>query len=329
MREVAERYAKLLNDTRGQWEAAVDHAAKNNQPRPAALADAAKEQIRQVFFSPFGPTNVTEREVELLLDQKTKDKIAELRKKLATYAAGKDAPRQAMILEEIEPTHNPRVFVRGNAANPGAEVPRQFLSVISRDQPKPFQNKTGRLELAQQIASAENPLTARVFVNRVWLGHFGAPLVRTPSDFGLRSETPSHPELLDSLSRRFMDDGWSIKKLHRLIMLTSTYQQASAVRPECASIDPENRLLWRMNRRRLDFEATRDALLLAAGDIDLSVGGPAVDITGMPFPKRRTLYARVERRISPACSAHSTSLRPTTTARNVSRRLCPSKRCTC
>jgi mono/diheme cytochrome c family protein len=299
LRDVAERYAKLLNETRTEWETALADAAKNNRPPAAALADPAKEQIRQVFYSPFGPTNVTEREVELLLDQKTKDNIAKLRMKLDAYAAGKGAPRQAMILEEIDPTHNPRIFVRGNAANPGAEVPRQFLSVLSSNDQKPFQNKSGRLELAQQIASSDNPLTARVFVNRVWLGHFGAPLVRTPSDFGLRSETPSHPELLDYLARRFIDDGWSVKKVHRLIMLSSTYQQSSALRPECAAVDAENRLLWRMNRRRLDFETTRDALLAAAGDVDLTVGGPAVDITGMPFPKRRTLYARIERQNLP------------------------------
>ena len=183
-----------------------------------------------------------------------------------------------MIIEEIEPTHNPRIFVRGNSSRPGAEVPRQFLAAITPDR-KPFEHKSGRLEMAQAIASKDNPLTARVFVNRVWAGHFGTGLVRTPSDFGLRSEAPSHPELLDYLARTFMDDGWSIKRLHRRIMLSSVYQQSSEHRPELAARDPENRLLWRMNRRRLDWEASRDTLLAAAGDLDRAVGGPAVEIT--------------------------------------------------
>jgi hypothetical protein len=252
-----------------------------------------------VFYGPYAPTNVPTQDVELLLDQKTKDKLAEFKKKLVAYAAGKGAPRQAMILEEIEPPHNPRIFVRGNASRPGAEVPRQFLAVVTPDR-KPFERKSGRLEMAQRIASKDNPLTARVFVNRVWAGHFGAPLVRTPSDFGLRSEAPSHPDLLDYLARTFMDDGWSIKRLHRAIMLSSTYQQSSEHRADCAAEDPENRLLWRMNRRRLDWEASRDALLAAAGDLDLTVGGPAVEITMHPFSARRTVYARIERQNLPS-----------------------------
>jgi hypothetical protein len=222
-----------------------------------------------------------------------------LKKKLVAYAAGKRAPRQAMILEEIEPPHNPRIFVRGNASRPGDEIPRQFLAAVTPDR-KPFEHKSGRLEMARRIAAKDNPLTARVFVNRVWAGHFGAGLVRTQSDFGLRSEAPSHPELLDYLARSLMDDGWSIKRLHRRIMLSSTYQQSSEQRDECAAMDPENRLLWRMNRRRLDWEASRDTLLAAAGDLDRTVGGPAVEITMYPFSTRRTVYARIERQNLPS-----------------------------
>ena len=120
--------------------------------------------------------------------------------------------------------HNPRVFQRGNPSNPGAQVPRQFLEVLAGPQRKPFTQGSGRLELAQAIASKDNPLTARVMVNRLWLHHFGAGLVTTPSNFGLRGEPPSHPELLDYLAWRFMEDGWSIKKMHRLIVLSSVYQ---------------------------------------------------------------------------------------------------------
>ncbi len=296
--EVAERYATVLNETSAQWEQLVAEAEKQGQTRPASLSDPQREQVRLVFYGPFAPTHVPTRDVELLLDQKSKDKVAELKRKLAAYAAGPGAPRQAMILDEIEPSHNPRIFLRGNSSRPGEEVPRQFLSVVTPDR-RPFQQQSGRLEMARAIASEDNPLTARVFVNRVWGGHFGVPLVRTTSDFGLRSEPPSHPELLDHLARTFMDDGWSIKRLHRQIMLTSTYQQSSAPRPEAAARDPENRLLWRMNRRRLDWEATRDALLAISGDLDRTVGGPAAEITTRPFSTRRTVYARIERQNLP------------------------------
>ncbi len=127
--------------------------------------------------------------------------------------------------------HNVRVFIRGNPNNLGDEAPRRFLACLAGQDAPPFVDGSGRLELAQAIASRDNPLTARVLVNRVWLHYFGAGLVRTPSDFGLRSEPPTHPELLDFLARQFMDDGWSLKKLHRLILLSSTYQQSSHRQP--------------------------------------------------------------------------------------------------
>jgi hypothetical protein len=129
--------------------------------------------------------------------------------------------------------------------------------------------------------------------------HFGAPLVRTPSDFGLRSEPPTHPELLDYLARWFMDNGWSTKKLHRLIMLSNAYQQSSVADEAAMRNDPENRLLSRMNRRRLDFESLRDALLVAGGDLDVTVGGPAVNLSAEPFSRRRTVYGQIERQNLP------------------------------
>ena len=140
------------------------------------------------------------------------------------------APPQAVILEERPGQKYPRVFKRGNPANTGEEVPRQFLEILSGPQRKPFAMGSGRLELANAIASKHKPLTARVMVNRVWQHHFGAGLVRTPSDFGTRSEPPSHPELLDWLAREFMDHNWSMKQLHRLIMLSAVYQQSQRAR---------------------------------------------------------------------------------------------------
>ena len=139
-----------------------------------------------------------------------------------------------------------------------------------------------------------------MLVNRLWLHHFGSGLVRTPSDFGLRSEPPTHPELLDYLAWSFMENGWSIKKMHRLIMLSSVYQQQSGDRPECQQLDPENRLLWRVSPRRLDFEALRDALLTVSGQLEETMGGMAVELTATPFSRRRTVYGLIDRQNLPA-----------------------------
>ena len=151
-------------------------------------------------------------------------------------------------------------------------MPRQFPRSPRRPDRKPFATGSGRLELAQAIADPANPLTARVMVNRVWMHHFGAGLVRTPSDFGTRAEPPSHPQLLDWLAARFVADGWSLKKLHRQIMLSAAYQQTSAgtadPRAATAASIPENRWLWRMNARRLSFEELRDSLFAVTGDLD-------------------------------------------------------------
>jgi hypothetical protein len=146
--------------------------------------------------------------------------------------------------------------------------------------------------LARWIAAPDNVLTARVMVNRVWQYHFGAGIVRTASNFGTKGEPPSHPELLDWLARRFVDNGWSVKALHREMMLSAAYRQASEADPATQKADPDNRLFGRMNRRRLEAEPLRDSLLAAAGRLDTQAGGPAVRDFGSP---RRTLYLRTNR----------------------------------
>lgn len=188
------------------------------------------------------------------------------------------------------------VYVRGNISNPGEIVPRRFLEILSPQGPKPFVNGSGRLELAEAIIDRNNPLTARVFVNRIWLKLFGEGLVDSPSNFGETGSAPSHPELLDDLAVRFMEQGWSTKKLIREILLSATYQQASSVPvTELAlQVDPDNRLLSRFNRRRLDAEAYYDSLQLAGGQIDLTLGGPSGDIDSEKF-NRRAIYAKISR----------------------------------
>ncbi len=204
--------------------------------------------------------------------------------------------KSTVRLADLPNPFNPYVFVRGQQHNHGDRVPRQFLAALAPDR-QPFKDGSGRRELAEAIASANNPLTARVFVNRVWGHLFGRHLVDTPSDFGVRSDPPDNPELLDYLAGSLIDHDWSLKKLIREMMLSSVYQQSSQGKPLPA--DSENRLLSRMNRRRLDFEAQRDSLLAASGQLDRTIGGPSVDITKTPFPTRRTVYAYIDRQNLP------------------------------
>jgi hypothetical protein len=196
-------------------------------------------------------------------------------------------------IRDAEP-RNMRVHLRGNPETLGDEVPRRFLSILAPEEPQPFEGGSGRLELANAIACRDNPLTARVIVNRVWKHHFGRGLVRTPSNFGRMGEPPTHPELLDHLASRFIASGWSLKTLHREIMVSAVYQQASRFDEARTAVDPDNRLLWRMNRRRLDVEEWRDAILAVSGTLDDSIGGPSFDLAEANN-RRRTLYARVSR----------------------------------
>lgn len=215
------------------------------------------------------------------------------------------------------------LFIRGNPNRTGEIVPRRFLQVLSSESPRPFTVASGRLELADAIFSeTAAPLAARVIVNRIWLGHFGRGLVETPSNFGFRGSQPSHPALLEDLTARFIENGWSLKWLHREIVMSQTYRQESAGDERNEQIDPDNRWLWRMNRRRLDIEPWRDAMLAASGTLDLTIGGPAISLDA-PNNHRRTLYGTVHRRDMPRIlqmhdfpdpTAHSPQRIGTTTA---------------
>jgi len=188
-----------------------------------------------------------------------------------------------------------KVHLRGSPTTLGEEAPKRFLAILAPDDARPFpETGSGRLELARAIASKDNPLTARVMVNRVWQLHFDRGLVRTPSNFGARGERPTHPELLDYLARRFIDSGWSLKTLHRDIVLSAAYQMSSHFDARGYEADPENKLLWRMNRKRLEVEAWRDAMLAVAGTLDPTLGGPSLDLNASNN-RRRTLYGAVSR----------------------------------
>ena len=205
------------------------------------------------------------------------------------------APPRAMVLEDAARPHDSPVFVRGDPGHKGDIVPRHFLQVLSGTYRPPFTNGSGRLDLAWALASKSNPLTPRVMINRIWLHHFGEGFVSTPDDLGMMSEPPSHPELLDYLACRFEEEGWSIKKIHRLIMLSSVYQESSANNPRYAQIDPNNRLLWRANIRRLEFEVLRDSLLAIGGTLDTNMYGRPVELEREPYSTRRTIYGKVDR----------------------------------
>ena len=186
-----------------------------------------------------------------------------------------------------------RVALRGNLLKQGRIAPRRFLRVVAGEDREHFQQGSGRSQLAKAVIDPANPLTARVIVNRIWLNHFGQALVRTPNNFGLLGETPTHPGLLDWLASTFIEADWSIKSMHRLIMNSATYRFSSSFDQRGFDVDGDNRTVWRMNPRRMDVETWRDSLLAVTGELDRQLGGPAIG--NIVNSKRRTLYAKISR----------------------------------
>jgi mono/diheme cytochrome c family protein len=270
------------------------------QRRPLAPDDVVKKRVRQVKQiaglnsiladldkkTPIPPADDPTR--ELLIEQRDqlqKQLLPEIPLALAVSEGG--VPGGLFPKIQDVPLH-----IRGSYTRLGPVVPRGMPAFFAgRDQPKITQG-SGRRELANWIASKDNPLMARVLVNRVWQWHFGAGLARTPNNFGTLSEPPSHPELLDWLATKLVEDSWSLKNLHRRIVLSATYQQSSTAPREKIARDPENRWLGRFTSRRLEAEAVRDAMLVAAGRLDGALGGPATDDANMP---RRSLYVQTAR----------------------------------
>ncbi|MBI85697.1 MAG: hypothetical protein CMJ81_21085, partial [Planctomycetaceae bacterium] len=301
LEQVSTIYGELLRETEREWQSTQWQAAVDAQPAPRGFRDRSREELRQLLYAPGAPANLPLPDIgfnliRLLPDRKGQEIVQKLLKEVEQWIAkGKETVPRAMVLVDSKTRHEPRVFHRGNAGQPRESVPRKFLSVLSGVTDKPFQQGSGRYELARAIVSPQNPLTGRVIVNRIWMHHFGAPLVSTPSDFGVRSEMPLHRKLLDHLVARLVAEGWSVKKLHRRILLSTTFRQTSIHRSDGYRVDPENQMLWRQNLRRLQFEGIRDSLLSVAGTLDGKVGGVPDRMLQRPFPSRRTVYGFVNR----------------------------------
>jgi uncharacterized protein DUF1549/uncharacterized protein DUF1553/cytochrome c len=314
--ELAKLYGSLFDAVRGEWD-----SLKKATPDAKALPDEAAEQVRLILYGDGSPAMVSLDESRRLLGRDVRDKVTKLKREVENLkVTSPGAPPRAMVMRDGG-IQNPRVLIRGNPGRPGNQVPRQFLEVVAGPERKPFTNGSGRLELAQAIVDPKNPLTPRVLVNRVWQHHFDTGLVPTPSDFGTRGLPPSHPELLDWLASEVIgiwDWGsriaesnpdvasstphsalrtpqWSIKRLHRLMLTSAVYRQSSADNTVASSIDSEDRLLWKMPRQRLDFEAMRDSLLAVSGQLDTSMGGRPFENQMDVKSNRRTIYGLVNR----------------------------------
>jgi len=257
-------------------------------PHPIAL-------LADELCSPRGPYWIEAAERAEVIQSESGQRLALTREELdATRKAIPTNVPQAVVVQDGGPAgtkhegfKDAQIYLRGDPKKPGKAVPRGFPKFLAGERQPAIAEGSGRLRLAEWIASMNNPLTARVAVNRIWQHHFGEGIVRTATNFGERGDRPTHPELLDYLVVRFMESGWSMKAMHRLLMLSAAYQQSSCAAPETFASDPANFLLGRMNRARLDAESLRDSLLFVAGRLDTSRGGPGFQDVASP---RRTLY---------------------------------------
>jgi len=293
---MARAYGDLLKRVYEESKALTNAAGTASPP----IVDEARTQLLGILNGPESPTYFPKNQTRKYMSRAETDAFGGKLQELDRMAVkSPQAPPRAMVVHDMETPYQPHIFVRGNPTQPGRRIPRRFLELLSTEPRPAFETGSGRLELAQAITSPRNPLTARVIVNRVWMYHFGEPLVSTPSDFGKRSTPPTHPELLDHLATRFMREGWSLKKLHRWIMTSNVYQQGSSPNAQSRKIDPDNRLLWKAHRQRLDFEAMRDTLLLVSGRLETRLGGRPVDVANDPQNRVRTIYGLIDRQSLP------------------------------
>jgi len=287
--QLAARYGELFAEAERAWQ---DLQKAMPDGKAAPLPDPVLEAFRHVLYDPEGPVAVPKNAEEGYSPERVgelkaaREQLAELEKTLPQLP-------EAMAVSEGKP-ENLRVHLRGSHLTLGRETLRQFPRILAGEQQTPIDDHhSGRLQFAEWLTSPRHPLTARVIVNRIWLWHFGEGIVRSPDNFGLLGERPTNPQLLDHLATEFVAHGWSIKAFHRLIMSSATYQMSTAFNEKAAGVDPENRLMWRMNRRRLEAESIRDSILFVAGTLDLTMGGSL-----LPTPNRQ--YVTSTANVNPA-----------------------------
>ena len=306
--DAAAVYGKVFAEQQRLWLQSLLETANEAAPGGTVLPDdhpghqvinsSSHRQIRHYLYAPNTPFDVPDEEAVRLTNRTINDLISG--KKGAIHQlnlASPGSPPRAMIVKEDPAPKETQVFLRGNPLARGETVQPRFLSVLSGDQTPVYENGKRRLSLARSVISESNPLTARVLVNWAWQNHFGSGLVRTPDDFGTRGQAPTHPELLDYLADQFRKNGWSIKWLHRQIMLSQAYHQAAIENDQSRQVDPENQLLWRMPRRRLDFESMRDSMLAVCDELDTTMGGRPIDLNASPAIPRRSVYGFINRDI--------------------------------
>ncbi len=305
--EVADVYGALFAEVHQGWLKGLQEASAeagesgqivpDEDARHREINSAVNRQLRRHLYGANSPTAVPDDVAAHLLNRPVNDNLAGRGGAIHDlHLNSPGSPARAMVLEESGSPETYHVLRRGNPLDRGAVVEARFLSAVKPND-GPFADSRRRLGLARAIVSRENPLTRRVIVNWVWQQHFGQGLVRTPDDWGTRGNPPTHPELLDHLASALADDGWSIKKLHRRILLSAAYGQASIESAHARDVDPDDALLWRMPRRRLDLEAMRDSLLAVSGELDLSMGGRPVELQAQPAVPRRSVYGFVNRDI--------------------------------
>ena len=261
--EVVAQEKKLLLPLVKAW---AKTAEKWKDKLPAA------DELAKLASDANGPFKRTP-ELDAVVDTALAVEAKKAKDELASVERTKPAVDEVMAVEDDAKPQNIRIHLRGNHLTLGAETPRRFPVIVAGETQTPITQGSGRLELAKWVASPTNPLTARVIANRVWLGHFGTGLVRTPDNFGRLGERPTHPELLDYLASEFVASGWSMKHLHRLIVKSAAYRMGTGYDADAFRTDPENRTYWRFNRRRLDAEELRDGMLAVAGILDPKPGG--------------------------------------------------------
>lgn len=266
--ELASRYSQLFANAQQQWtELKASSAGKD----ATSLPDAALESARLLLADPKGPLAVP-ADIESAFDAAVVSQLKAERDELARREAAVPKFPEVMAVADAKP-ENLKVHLRGSHLTLGREVSRRLPRILSNAESRELTEGSGRLQLARWLASADHPLTSRVIANRLWQWHFGQGLVRSPDNFGRLGERPSHPELLDWLAKEFSSRSWSMKSMHRLLLTSAVYQQSTEFNAASALADPENRLLWRFHRQRMDVEVLRDSLLAISGQLDEAAGG--------------------------------------------------------